>query len=107
MNPSRDLCNRAVNDDSLLAWTRLLWEAGRLRLEPSAAAGFEALRLTSLSPNRPVKFENAVHIVWTTGGAQLPDAEFERILNMTASVDCHDVMAAVAPRTGQISGKAS
>ena len=71
-----------VEDASLLFWARQLWERGGYRLEPSAAAGFEALRLTAASPERPANFEHAVHVVWTTGGAQLPDNEFNRNLEL-------------------------
>ena len=71
-----------VDDASLLYWARELWERGSCRLEPSAAAGFEALRLAAASPDRPSNFERAAHVVWTTGGAQLPDHEFNQNLEL-------------------------
>ncbi len=69
-----------VDDPSLLAWCARLWEAEQLRLEPSAAAGFEACRILAADPKRPEAFDRATHLVWTTGGSQFPDDEFRMIL---------------------------
>jgi D-serine dehydratase len=72
----------AVTDTSMLEWVRRAWETAGLRLEPSAAAGFaavsvylEAARAAGLAPPA-----NAVHVVWTTGGSQLPDDQFAALL---------------------------
>jgi D-serine dehydratase len=59
-------------DDRMLEWVRRIWARPGLRLEPSAAAGFCAL--SHLLGEKTAL--GATHIVWTTGGAQLPDAEF-------------------------------
>ncbi|WIY53955.1 D-serine ammonia-lyase [Devosia sp. YIM 151766] len=69
-----------VADRELLTWVNRAWKAQSLRLEPSAAAGFAALDLMRSDANGPSWFEAATHIVWTTGGAQLPDAEFAALL---------------------------
>ena len=72
----------AVTDASMLEWVKRSWEAAGLRLEPSAASGFaavplylEAARAAGVAPA-----ENAVHVVWTTGGSQLPDDQFAALL---------------------------
>ena len=72
----------AVTDTSMLEWVRRSWELAGLRLEPSAASGFaaislylEAARAAGLAPP-----EDAVHVVWTTGGSQLPDDQFSALL---------------------------
>lgn len=59
-------------DDRMVEWVRRIWARPGLRLEPSAAAGFCALSHLLAEKAAP----GATHIVWTTGGAQLPDAEF-------------------------------
>lgn len=69
-----------VADQELLTWVSRAWKAQSLRLEPSAAAGFAALDLMRSDADRPSWFEASTHIVWTTGGAQLPDAEFAALL---------------------------
>lgn len=68
-----------VEDAALFTWLRDLWEQAGLRLEPSAAAAFAAVgpRLT-LSPEA----RGGTHVVWTTGGALLPEAEFRAALSL-------------------------
>jgi D-serine dehydratase len=74
-----------VTDALLVQGVSLAWKSQGLRLEASAAAGIagplalvasepgrawlEAMQLTSHLPA-------ATHLAWTTGGAQLPQAEF-------------------------------
>ena len=72
----------AVTDASMLEWVRRSWEVAGLRLEPSAASGFaavplylEAARAAGVAPP-----ENAVHVIWTTGGSQLPEDQFAALL---------------------------
>lgn len=72
----------AVPDSSLLEWVRRAWNEARLRLEPSAASGFAALplylqaaRLAGSAPPR-----EAIHVIWTTGGSQLPEDQFTALL---------------------------
>jgi D-serine dehydratase len=67
-----------VADGDLLYWVRQLWVAEQMRLEPAAAAGFAAVApwLAARGPERA----DAVSVVWTTGGALLPDEEFHALL---------------------------
>ncbi|MCJ2072597.1 D-serine ammonia-lyase [Methylobacterium sp. J-030] len=67
-----------VPDAELFHWLRVLWTGAGLRLEPSAASGFAALH--RFRAEGPPADEAATHVVWTTGGAHLPDAEFEAAL---------------------------
>lgn len=69
-----------VADHQLLEWVGSLWREQSMRLEPSAAAGFSALKNLSEQAVRPQWFEKATHVVWTTGGSQLPDHEFQQLL---------------------------
>jgi D-serine dehydratase len=66
-----------VTDSALFAGVRDLWQRASLRLEPSAAAAFAALGPTlSARPD----WRAATQVVWTTGGALLPEAEFQKAL---------------------------
>jgi D-serine dehydratase len=68
-----------VPDADLFRWLKTLWTEAGMRLEPSAAAGFAALgRFLAAAP--AAEIATATHVVWTTGGAHLPDAEFEAAL---------------------------
>jgi D-serine dehydratase len=72
----------AVTDASMLDWVRRAWNESRLRLEPSAASGFAAvpLFLAATSNAGAALPSGAVHVVWTTGGSQLPDDQFTALL---------------------------
>ncbi|WP_019903704.1 D-serine ammonia-lyase [Methylobacterium sp. 77] len=65
-----------VTDADLFAWVKRLWSDPGLRLEPSAAAGFAAVRPYLDATGT----DQATHVVWTTGGALLPEAEFQAAL---------------------------
>lgn len=67
-----------VEDAALFRWVRDLWDRAALRLEPSAAAAFAAVA-PSLAA-RP-DASGGTHVVWTTGGALLPEAEFQAALD--------------------------
>ncbi len=72
----------AVTDESMLDWVRRAWHDSRLRLEPSAASAFAALPLfleAAHSAGTPLP-PDAVHVVWTTGGSQLPEDQFTALL---------------------------
>jgi D-serine dehydratase len=72
----------AVTDESLLDWVRRAWNESRLRLEPSAASGFAALPLfreATHNAGTPLPAD-AVHVVWTTGGSQIPEDQFTALL---------------------------
>lgn len=66
-----------VADDTLFIALRDLWQQAGLRLEPSAAAAFVAVApYLTASPEA----RRGTHVVWTTGGALLPEAEFRAAL---------------------------
>jgi D-serine dehydratase len=63
-----------ISDDTLFEHLRLAYEILGLRLEPSAAAGFEgAVRFSGESGHG---HKNTTHVVWTTGGGFVPDDDF-------------------------------
>ncbi|MFW7354794.1 MAG: D-serine ammonia-lyase [Brucella sp.] len=76
-----------VDDNSLLRRTNELWATHQLRLEPSAVAGYQAFRALATDPQRPTIYERASHLVWTTGGSQLPDHEFAQILSLAREAE--------------------
>lgn len=70
-----------VSDADLFAWLRVLWDRAALRLEPSAAAAFAAVGPACAAlPD----IAHATHVVWTTGGALLPEEEFQAALARAA-----------------------
>jgi D-serine dehydratase len=72
----------AVTDAAMLDWVRRAWKESRLRLEPSGAAGFAALPLfleATRKAGEPLP-PGAIHVVWTTGGSQLPEDQFTALL---------------------------
>jgi D-serine dehydratase len=72
----------AVTDAAMLAWVRRAWKESGLRLEPSAASGFAAvpLFLEAVRNAGAALPTTAIHVVWTTGGSQLPDDQFAALL---------------------------
>ena len=76
----------AVPDDAISTWIRRAWQDGGLRLEPAAAAGLAALgpfldAANAAPPESTLShWQNAVHVVWATGGSLLPDHEFLSLL---------------------------
>ncbi|GJD96383.1 D-serine ammonia-lyase [Methylobacterium iners] len=70
-----------VSDADLFAWLRHLWLQAGMRLEPSAAAAFAAVGPACAAlPD----LARATHVVWTTGGALLPEVEFQAALARVA-----------------------
>ncbi len=78
-----------VEDDDLFRHLYLLHETEGLRIEPSAAAGFGGpQRLFDTPAGRRYLAENdleqrmdqAVHLLWATGGLFVPDAEYSGFL---------------------------
>ncbi|WP_084396860.1 D-serine ammonia-lyase [Henriciella aquimarina] len=72
----------SVSDPAMLDWVNRTWRDMELRLEPSGAAGFAALERVLPEMERPAR---ARFVVWTTGGAMLPDDEFEPLLTTSLS----------------------
>jgi D-serine dehydratase len=65
-----------VDDASLLDWVGWSHRELGLRVEPSAASGFAAAQMFKRA-GAPAE---ATHVIWTTGGGLLPDAEFNALL---------------------------
>jgi D-serine dehydratase len=78
----------AVTDAAMLDWVRQAWNESGLRLEPSAASGFAAvpLFLEAVRNTGAALPSTAIHVVWTTGGSQLPDDQFATLLGGTATL---------------------
>jgi D-serine dehydratase len=72
----------AVPDSSMLEWVRRAWNESSLRLEPSAAAAFAAvpLFLEAARQTGAALPPGAIHVIWTTGGSQLPEDQFTALL---------------------------
>jgi len=84
-----------VDDQQMCVDVLALHRDQGLRLEPSATAGATSLRLLLTSSagialgNRlrtTLNLDAAVHVIWATGGAQLPEAEFASILAQGAKI---------------------
>jgi D-serine dehydratase len=77
----------AVPDTAMLEWVRRAWNEAGLRLEPSAASGFAAVSLfLEATRNAGAALPTgAIHVVWTTGGSQLPEDQFTALLQGDAS----------------------
>jgi len=76
-----------VRDDTLFEDLYLLEQTERLWIEPSAAAGFRGPHWILRSPpgrqyqtrhGLSEHMDRATHILWTTGGAFVPEAEYQR-----------------------------
>jgi len=66
-----------VEDATLIKNLKLLHQSEGIQIEPSAAAGFSGpvwLRGNPLASNA------TTHVVWTTGGALMPESELKQIL---------------------------
>jgi D-serine dehydratase len=84
-----------VADDDLFRW---LWQAQTtqgIRLEPSATAGFagpeflvnsEQGRAYAARQGLSNKLSQATHVVWTTGGAFVPEEQFQQFMERGASL---------------------
>jgi len=78
-----------ITDQELLALMRRAQETEGLRLEPSAAAGIAGPILVSRSADSLARLEalglsasmpKASHVIWTTGGALLPDEQYRALM---------------------------
>ncbi|CAM3235381.1 D-serine ammonia-lyase [Lactiplantibacillus plajomi] len=71
------LAGVTFNDDDLFAYVSALLDTEQLMVEPSAAAGFTALRpLTTAFPQFAGR--TVTHVVWATGGEMMPPEERRR-----------------------------
>lgn len=65
-------------DDRIMAYTAEMMDEENIKLEPSATAGFAALRQAQPYLTEHFPMANATHIVWATGGMLVPEYEHER-----------------------------
>lgn len=74
----------AVSDAQMLDWVRHAHRVNGLRLEPSASSGLSAvtplMAAAAAHPQMAERVGAGIHVVWTTGGALLPDEEFDRVI---------------------------
>lgn len=84
-----------VGDDDLFRWVSLAYEKCGLQIEPSAAIGFGGPHFLQNSPTgrafldanlAPGAADNAVHVVWTTGGAFVPELQFQTFVERGANL---------------------
>ncbi len=67
-----------VDDQEMTEWVSAAHRLDQIRLEPSAASGFAALR-NSVSLNLGFDADSSpTYLVWTTGGKLIPDDEFSK-----------------------------
>ena len=80
--PSRLVCNEiapliegcfTVSDSDLFKYLYLLAESEKIRIEPSACAGFEGLKYHGIL--ELIQGRAATHVVWSTGGDMVPEEE--------------------------------
>jgi D-serine dehydratase len=84
-----------VDDDDLFRWLWLAQTCQLIRLEPSAAAGFAGpdFIVNSRQGNTYLdshglrkKLAKATHVIWATGGAFVPQEQFEQFMERGASL---------------------
>ena len=75
-----------VADDTMLRHLALAHASEGLQLEPSATAGFDGpawlAQTQQLHPD-------CTHVLWTTGGAVMPEAQFAQLLDQAATLPHH------------------
>lgn len=65
-------------DKRVLEYTAEMMDTQDIKLEPSATAGFSALRQAQPYFAKRYNVQNATHIVWATGGMLVPESEHQR-----------------------------
>lgn len=84
-----------VADDDLFRWLWMAETTQSIRLEPSATAGFAGPEFVVKSTQGKAyqqahglsdKLAQATHVVWTTGGAFVPEDQFKQFLERGASL---------------------
>ena len=69
MEPFMDGCI-TVSDEHMFTYLKTIWDTEKIKLEPSACAGFRGAEL--FMNNVP----GATHLVWATGGGMVPETEW-------------------------------
>lgn len=84
-----------VADDDLFRWLWMAETTQSIRLEPSATAGFAGPEFIVKSPQGRAyqeahgltgKLAQATHVIWTTGGAFVPESQYKQFLERGASL---------------------
>ncbi|MCW5707696.1 D-serine ammonia-lyase [Shinella sp.] len=84
-----------VDDPSLFRWLLSAHQSQNLRLEPSAAAGFAGPDFLVKHPagkefcaHRQIgdRLAQATHVIWTTGGAFVPEDQFQAFLRTASEI---------------------
>lgn len=69
-----------IEDEELFPLLAMLKDSEAMKVEPSAAAGFRgpfAIGLTDYATRKGIPMNQAMHIVWLTGGALVPESEMD------------------------------
>lgn len=76
-----------VADEEMFRWVARAQREERLRLEPSAAAGFPgAFHHVWSLPN----LQSATHVIWTTGGSMVPEEQYAAMLKRGVELTASD-----------------
>jgi D-serine dehydratase len=84
-----------VADDDLFRWLWMAETTQSIRLEPSATAGFAGPEFIVKSTQGRAyqeaqgltgKLAQATHVIWTTGGAFVPEDQFKKFMERGASL---------------------
>jgi D-serine dehydratase len=82
-----------VTDNALYKWVKEVRDLEAIKIEPSAAAGFDGPGMLLSSPEgkaflerNGIKPENITHVLWTTGGRFVPDEEYKKFLKQAAEL---------------------
>ena len=73
-----------VEDRNLYKLLCKLYETEKIKIEPSAAAGFYGPIVLNGSENNSLteKMKNGIHIAWTTGGSMVPEEDYMKWLKV-------------------------
>ncbi len=63
-----------VSDEKLIKLLKLLYDSEKIKLEPSALAGFYGI-------DNAIDTKTSTHIIWSTGGGMVPNNIFENYYN--------------------------
>ncbi|WP_294901811.1 D-serine ammonia-lyase [Tatumella sp. UBA2305] len=69
-----------VPDEELFSLLRLLDSTEHLQLEPSALAGAPGVARITSAGFPDIQLENAIHLIWATGGGMVPAEEMQHYL---------------------------
>ena len=75
-----------ISDEKLFILLKNLFEYEKIKLEPSALAGFFGpvvlqKEKSNYKYKKIIENTNPIHLIWSTGGSMVPDKEFKKYLN--------------------------